>query len=183
MSENEGLKNENEQLKARLLSSQREKREAQEQCIQMGEQYDLLNNRFARLEGETEYAKEQHKRAQRISEISKKRADEAMQKLNEVEEAVPLQIEEACCHRMKEAIRQYYLSEDFRNEVGKDAAYCLCRFARTIKDSNPLIVDNYKDFIKGYNADWFTSCNLEAPLTPDEEDDEEAALPEDDPAV
>ncbi|GAA0169652.1 hypothetical protein LIER_24088 [Lithospermum erythrorhizon] len=50
-------------------------------------------------------------------------------------------------------------------------------------DANPPIVDNYKDFMKGYNADSFTSCNLDALLTPDEEDDEEAALPEDDSAV
>ncbi|GAA0165691.1 hypothetical protein LIER_21023 [Lithospermum erythrorhizon] len=47
----------------------------------------------------------------------------------------------------------------------------------------PITEDNYKEFITGYNADWFTSCNLEAPLTPDEEDDDEATLPGDDSAV
>ncbi|GAA0150604.1 hypothetical protein LIER_09512 [Lithospermum erythrorhizon] len=149
-SENAGLKSEIEQLKARVLAMQREKREAQEQCIQMGE---------------------------------RKRADEELQKLKEVEESVPLKVEEACRLREKEAICLYHFSEDFRNEAGRDAAYCLCRFTRTFKDSNPLIVDNYKEFIAGYNADWFSSCDLEAPLTPDEEDDAEAAPPGDESAA
>ncbi|GAA0173112.1 hypothetical protein LIER_26797 [Lithospermum erythrorhizon] len=180
--ENAGLKSEIEQLKARLLTLQREK-EVQEQCIQMGERYDALNHRFTSLEGETEYVKEQQKRAQRISELSRKRADEALQKLKEVEDSVPLKVEEACRLREKEAIRQYHFSEDFRNEAGRDAAYCLCCFIRTYKDSNPLIVENYKDFIAGYDADWFTSCDLDAPLTPEEEEDEEAVPQEDEPAV
>ncbi|GAA0171951.1 hypothetical protein LIER_41253 [Lithospermum erythrorhizon] len=147
-SENASLKSENEQLKARLLTMQREKREAQDQYIQMGE-----------------------------------RADEALQKLKEVEESVPFKVEEACRLREKEAIRQYQFSKYFRNEAGRNSAYCLCRFTRTYKDSNPLIVENYKDFIAGYNADWFASCDLEAPLTPEEEDDEEAAPPGDESAV
>ncbi|GAA0185604.1 hypothetical protein LIER_32892 [Lithospermum erythrorhizon] len=175
--ENAGLKSEVEQLKARLLTLQREKREVQEQFIQMGDRYDVLNQRFSSLEGETEYIKEQQKRAQRISELSRKRAEEALQKLKEVEDSLPIKVEEAC------QLRQYHFSEDFRNEAGRDAAYCLCRFTRTYKDSNPLIVENYKDFIAGYDADWFSSCDLDAPLTPEEEEDEEVAPPEDEPAA
>ncbi|GAA0161884.1 hypothetical protein LIER_18100 [Lithospermum erythrorhizon] len=87
-------------------------------------------------------------RASLKSPASRKRADEALQKLKEVEESVPLKVEEACRLREKELIQQYHFSEDFRNE-----------------------------------ADWFASCDLEAPLTPKEEDDEEAAPPGDESAV
>ncbi|KAG9155349.1 hypothetical protein Leryth_023403, partial [Lithospermum erythrorhizon] len=72
--ENDKLKGEADKLKALLLSMQREKKEAQEQCVQTAERYDLLNSRYSRLEGEAERLTGQYKMAQIMSEISKKKA-------------------------------------------------------------------------------------------------------------
>ncbi|GAA0148745.1 hypothetical protein LIER_36788 [Lithospermum erythrorhizon] len=107
--------------------------------------------------------------AQMMADFSKKRADETAQNLKAMEEAIPGQIEEA--------IRGYQFSEDFRREAGKDAAYCLCRFARIYKEVNPAVVDNYCEFIQDYDEEWFANYNLDAPITPEEEGEEEP-LPE-----
>ncbi|GAA0155234.1 hypothetical protein LIER_13005 [Lithospermum erythrorhizon] len=122
----------------------KEKKEAQEQCINEAKKLELLHSHHTRVEAEM------------MADFSKKRADETAQKLKAVEEAVPGQIEKA--------IRGYQFSKDFRREAGKDAAYCLCRFTRTYKEVNPAIVDNYCEFIQGYDKEWFTNCNLDAPL-------------------
>ncbi|GAA0174217.1 hypothetical protein LIER_27658 [Lithospermum erythrorhizon] len=174
--ERKRLKGENEKLKTMLAVMQKEKKEAQEQCIQEAKKLDLLDARYTRLEAENEGLNSKYKNAQLMAEFSKKkeeeatqRADDATRKLKEVEEAIPGQIQEA--------IREYQFSEDFRNEAGKDVAYCLCRFTKTYKGSNPAIVENYREFIQGYNEDWFANCNLDAPLTPEEEDEEEIILP------
>ncbi|GAA0186305.1 hypothetical protein LIER_33593 [Lithospermum erythrorhizon] len=104
------------------------------------------------------------KNAHMMADFSKKRANKTAQKLKDVEEAVPGQIERA--------IHGYQFLEDFRREASKDAAYYLCRFTRTYKEVNPAIVDNYREFIQGYDEGWFANCNLDASSTPNEEDDE-----------
>ncbi|GAA0169299.1 hypothetical protein LIER_23817 [Lithospermum erythrorhizon] len=108
------------------------------------------------------------KNAQMMANFSKRKAEDTDQKLKAMEEAVPGQI--------AEAIRGYHFSKGFRREAGKDAAYCLCRFARTAKEVNPAIVDNDREFIQNYDEEWFAKCNLDAPLTPEEEDEEEPLL-------
>ncbi|GAA0143097.1 hypothetical protein LIER_03858 [Lithospermum erythrorhizon] len=147
----------------------KENKEAQEKCIKGAERLDLFHNRFTRLEGENEGLNNKYKHAQLMAELSKKKADEATQRLKEVEEAIP--------NHIQEAVREYQFSEDFINEAGKDAAYCLCRFTNTYKEANPLIVEKYRDFIQGYNEDWLANCNLDAPLTPEEEDEENVIPP------
>ncbi|GAA0179712.1 hypothetical protein LIER_30008 [Lithospermum erythrorhizon] len=99
------------------------------------------------------------------NELSKKRADDTALKLKEVEEAIS--------GRIQEAIRDYQFSDDFRNEAGKDATYCLCRFTRTYKEANPAIEENYREFIQGYDEEWSAHCNLESPLTPEDEGEED----------
>ncbi|GAA0146429.1 hypothetical protein LIER_06389 [Lithospermum erythrorhizon] len=127
-----------------LTGMQKEKKEAQEQCIQETEKLDLLHTRYTHLEAENEGLNNKYKNAQLMAVFSKKkadedtqRADEATRKLKEVEEAIPGRIQEAIC--------EYEFSEDFRNEAGKDAAYCLCRFTKTYKGVNHAIVENYRD--------------------------------------
>ncbi|GAA0152018.1 hypothetical protein LIER_10608 [Lithospermum erythrorhizon] len=167
--ENEDLKGENEKLKTVLAATQKERKEAQEQCIQEAEKLELLHTRCTSVEAENVGLNSKLKNAQMMADFSKKRADEAPQKLEAVEEAVP--------GRIEEAVRGYQFFEDFRREAGKDAAYCLCHFTRTYKEVNPVIVDNFRKFIQGYDEEWFTNCNLDTPLTPEEEGEEEP-LPE-----
>ncbi|GAA0140604.1 hypothetical protein LIER_01917 [Lithospermum erythrorhizon] len=174
--EKEVLKGENEKLKTMLAVMQKENKEAQEQCIQEAEKLDLLHTHYTRMEAENEGLNNKYKNAQLMAEFSKKKAEEATQKEDEATRKLK-EVEEAIPGRIQEAIREYQFSEDFRNEAGKDAAYCLCCFTKTYKGANPAIVENYREFIQGYNKDWFANCNLDAPLTPEEEDEEDVILP------
>ncbi|GAA0163643.1 hypothetical protein LIER_19457 [Lithospermum erythrorhizon] len=83
-------------------------------------------------EGENEGLSSKYKNAQLMTEFSKKRADEATQRAEEATQKLKV-VEEAVPKRIPEAIREYQFSDDFRNESGKDAAYCLCHFTRTYK--------------------------------------------------
>ncbi|GAA0144507.1 hypothetical protein LIER_04937 [Lithospermum erythrorhizon] len=99
---------------------------------------------------------------QLLQDQAKRKPLEAEQKVKDAEEALPRTIERVIC--------DYQRFEDFRMELGNEAAYCLCRFTKTYKDNNPAIVANYEDFIQGYDQACFAPLNLSAPLTPDEEE-------------
>ncbi|GAA0170296.1 hypothetical protein LIER_24592 [Lithospermum erythrorhizon] len=166
---NEKLQGENEKLKTTLDAVQKENKEAQEQYIKDVENLALLYSRYTPVDAENMGLTSRLKNAQMMADFSKKRTDETARKLKAVEEVVPWKIEEA--------IRGYQFSKDFRREAGKDSTYYLCRFTRTYKEVNPGIVDNYREFIQGYDEEWFANYNLDAPLTPREED-HEGPLPE-----
>ncbi|GAA0143390.1 hypothetical protein LIER_04085 [Lithospermum erythrorhizon] len=91
----EDLKGENEKLKTSLATAQKEKKEAQEQCIQEAEKLELLHTRYTRVEAENVGLNNRLKNAKMMADLSKKRADEIAQKLKEVEEEMPGQVQEA----------------------------------------------------------------------------------------
>ncbi|GAA0146386.1 hypothetical protein LIER_06358 [Lithospermum erythrorhizon] len=158
-----------DRLKTTLDVVQKEKREAQEQCLKEAEKLKLLSSRHTRLEAENVGLTNKLKNAQMMADFSKRKAEDTAQKLKVAEKVLPGQIDEA--------IRDYHFTDGFRREAGKDAAYCSCRFSRTYKEGNPAIVDNYREFIQNYDEQWFANCNLSAPLTSKEEN-EENPLPE-----
>ncbi|GAA0155027.1 hypothetical protein LIER_12851 [Lithospermum erythrorhizon] len=66
---------------------------------------------------------------------------------------------------------------EFSKKMADEATQRAEKATQKLKVANPAIVENYRKFIQGYNEDWFTNCNLDAPLTPEEEDEEEAIPP------
>ncbi|GAA0144930.1 hypothetical protein LIER_05247 [Lithospermum erythrorhizon] len=57
-------------------------------------------------------------------------------------------------------------SEAFYEELGEETAYCLCHFVKTFKNVNPSMAAHYQEFISGYPSRWFSSLDINAPLSP-----------------
>ncbi|GAA0144398.1 hypothetical protein LIER_35925 [Lithospermum erythrorhizon] len=91
------------------------------------------------------------KKLQLILDQATKRANEAEEKAKVAEGTANV----ATSQRVSEAIEAYKRSAEYGRVVGKEAAYYLCRFAKSYKDVCPAIVDHYQDFIQGYPEDWF----------------------------
>ncbi|GAA0141227.1 hypothetical protein LIER_35355 [Lithospermum erythrorhizon] len=64
------------------------------------------------------------------------------------------------------AVEEYRTSKAFHNELGEETTYYLCRFVKTFKDINPSLVSHYQVFTSGYPPHWFSSLDINAPLSP-----------------
>ncbi|GAA0164798.1 hypothetical protein LIER_20348 [Lithospermum erythrorhizon] len=89
------LQGENERLKTTLDVAQKEKREAQEQCLKEAENIELLSNSHSRLEAESVGLASKLKNAQMMADVSKRKAEDAAQKLKAAKDTLPGQIAEA----------------------------------------------------------------------------------------
>ncbi|GAA0166528.1 hypothetical protein LIER_21664 [Lithospermum erythrorhizon] len=163
------LKKENERLKVALNLAVKEKKEVTAQTLAEIKKQDLLQARFTKLEGEHFDISNKLQRLELVHSQTAKKISELEQRAKDAEEALP--------QRIEKAIYDYHCSEDFQVEVRKEAAYCLCHFAKTYKEVNPDIVANYLDFIQPYPEEWFAPSDLSAPLTPSPDEDEDEAPP------
>ncbi|GAA0142486.1 hypothetical protein LIER_03377 [Lithospermum erythrorhizon] len=160
------LNEDNERLKAVTTLEVNEKKEAAAQTLAEIKKHDLLQSRFTRLEGEN-------------FDISNKLQlvhDQSAKKMSVLEQRAKT-AEETLSQLVEKAIYDYQRSEAFHSESGKEAACFLCRFTKTYKEVNPSIVENYEEFIQGYDPDWFAPLHLSAPLTSSPEEDEEDDAP------
>ncbi|GAA0183048.1 hypothetical protein LIER_30530 [Lithospermum erythrorhizon] len=64
------------------------------------------------------------------------------------------------------AIEEYRASKAYQEDLGAEAAYCLCRFVKTFKDINPSMVAHYQEFTSEYPSHWFTSLDVNASYPP-----------------
>ncbi|GAA0176479.1 hypothetical protein LIER_29461 [Lithospermum erythrorhizon] len=72
----------------------------------------------------------------------------------------------------------HHAVEEFRSQrlsrgTGGGNAYCLCCFVKTFKEVNPSLAAHYQEFI--YPPCWFSSLDINAPLSPVEGEEAEAA--------
>ncbi|GAA0148276.1 hypothetical protein LIER_07765 [Lithospermum erythrorhizon] len=119
------LKKENERLKVAANLAVKEKKEVTAQTLAEIKKHDLVQARFTRLEGEHFDISNKIQQLELVHSQTAKKMSELEKRAKDAEEALPQQIENA--------IYDYQLSEDFRVEAGKEAAYCLCRLQRHIR--------------------------------------------------
>ncbi|GAA0171357.1 hypothetical protein LIER_25408 [Lithospermum erythrorhizon] len=136
------LTKENERLKFAITLIVKEKKEATAQTLVEIKKHDLLQAHFTRLEGEHFDISNKLQRLELVHIQMVKKVGELEPRAKDAEEAPP--------QRIEKAIYDYHRFEDFQVKVGKEAAYCICRFAKTYKEVNPDIVANYLDFIQPY---------------------------------
>ncbi|GAA0166404.1 hypothetical protein LIER_21561 [Lithospermum erythrorhizon] len=75
--------------------------------------------------------------------------------------------------RIDQPKEEYCASDEYKDTAGANPAYCLCRFVRTYKDVSPSLVAFYEECIRNYPAAWFAPNDVQAPLSPLEEVEEE----------
>ncbi|GAA0172776.1 hypothetical protein LIER_26532 [Lithospermum erythrorhizon] len=133
-----------------------------ERALNLKIQHDTLIESVTKLEGDNFDLSSKVKRLQLCLDRATKRANEAEEKAmvaQETDDAVTAQ-------RISEGIEAFKGSDEYALEVGKDAAYCLCRFEKSYKDVCPAIVDYFQDLIQHYPEDWFSHVDVRAPLSP-----------------
>ncbi|GAA0157632.1 hypothetical protein LIER_14860 [Lithospermum erythrorhizon] len=81
-------------------------------------------------------------------------------------EAKNVKLEGETQESANKAVEEYRASEAYHDELGEETAYFLCRFVKTFKDINPSLALHYQEFINGYPSRWFSSLDLNAPLSP-----------------
>ncbi|GAA0183322.1 hypothetical protein LIER_30750 [Lithospermum erythrorhizon] len=161
LDEDLGISRENE----RASQFKNEKKAATEQALAKIAKCKDLEALNVKLEGEKFDLSLKLPRQQLSLSQETKRANEAEQKAQVAQESAT------------KANEEYRASEAFHDELGEETTYCLCRFVKTFKDINPSLVTHYQEFINGYPSHWFSSLDIEAPLSPMEGKENEA-IPE-----
>ncbi|GAA0168403.1 hypothetical protein LIER_23127 [Lithospermum erythrorhizon] len=117
--------------------------------------------RMQELEKENEdYYGEKFDLSLKLSRLKLSLSKETKQ-ANEAEQKALLAQESA-----NKAVQYYRGSETYQEDLGVEAAYCLCGFVKTFKEVNPSMVAHYQEFTSGYPSHWFTSLDINAPLSP-----------------
>ncbi|GAA0178204.1 hypothetical protein LIER_29807 [Lithospermum erythrorhizon] len=89
--------------------------------------------------------------------------------LAEEDEAAIEAAEKSADDKVRQTLEDFRHSDIYPTTAGDDSTYCLCRFAKTYKDSNPQLIVNYEEFMSEYPQEWFANIDIHAPLSPMEE--------------
>ncbi|GAA0174046.1 hypothetical protein LIER_27517 [Lithospermum erythrorhizon] len=148
--------------------AQEEKKAARQQALGEIAKCDVM------LQEQTQLASEVHGLSNKLTclEASLTKAErnaQSLKKCAEEAEAAKQAAERSADNKVRQALEEFRFSDTYRVAAGGDSTYCLYRFAKTYKDTNPHIVANYEEFISEYPSEWFANVHVHAPLSPLEE--------------
>ncbi|GAA0154197.1 hypothetical protein LIER_12251 [Lithospermum erythrorhizon] len=157
------LEKENEDLLWNQETAYNEKKTATKQALAEIAKCKDLEVKNVKLEGEKFDLSLKLSRLELSLNKATKRANKAEQKTLRAQESAD------------KVVGEYRSSKAYHDELGEEMAYFLCRFVKIFKDINPSLTDHYQEFINGYPSRWFSSLDINAPLSPIECEGNESA--------